>query len=133
MLFVNEILSLSNCFCYTALNKALKQDLERLKTATGELTSPSDSYNFGMQHLPYKQSSFYSQQPQEGQTDLHHIQMPQFHPLQSNMLNHHHSLLLASQSQVLSEMQGLDINAVGSHFVKSEGPSIAASESSSMF
>ncbi|GFY83448.1 Basic-leucine zipper (bZIP) transcription factor family protein [Actinidia rufa] len=116
-----------------ALNKALKQDVERLKIATGELTSSSDSYNFGMQHLPYTQSSFYSQQPQQGQNDPHHTQMPQFHPLQSNMLNHHHSLLLASQSQVLSEMQGLDINARGSHFVKSKGPSVSASESSGMF
>ncbi|PSS32487.1 Transcription factor RF2b like [Actinidia chinensis var. chinensis] len=116
-----------------ALNKALKQDVERLKIATGELMSSSDSYNFGMQHLPYTQSSFYSQQPQQGQNDPHHTQMPQFHPLQSNMLNHHHSLLLASQSQVLSEMQGLDINARGSHFVKAEGPSVSASESSGMF
>ncbi|PSS34413.1 Transcription factor RF2b like [Actinidia chinensis var. chinensis] len=116
-----------------ALNEALKQEVERLIIATGELTSPSDSCNFGMQYLPYPQSSFYSRQPQQGRTDPHHTQMPQFHPLQSNMLNHHHSLLVASQSQVLPEMQGLDINARGSHFVKSEGPSISASESSSRF
>ncbi|XP_057476279.1 transcription factor RF2b-like [Actinidia eriantha] len=126
-----------------ALNEALKHELDRLKVATGEMASPSDAYNFGMQHLPYTQSSFYSQQPQNGTSDAQQMQMPQFHPLQSNMLNHgQHPLLVASQSQSLSEMlqqdslgrlQGLDINARGSHLVKSEGPSISASESSSTF
>ncbi|KAG5533627.1 hypothetical protein RHGRI_027720 [Rhododendron griersonianum] len=112
-----------------ALNEALKQEVERLKIATGESTSASDSYNFGMQHYPFAQSSFY--QPQQGPNNPRHMQVPQFHPNQSNMLNHRHSLLMASQSQVLSEMQGLDINARGSHLVKSEAPSISPSESTS--
>ncbi|GFZ15103.1 Basic-leucine zipper (bZIP) transcription factor family protein [Actinidia rufa] len=82
-----------------ALNEALKQELDRLKVATGEMASPSDAYNFGMQHLPYTQSSFYSQQPQNGTSDAQQMQMPQFHPLQSNMLNHgQHQLLVASLS-----------------------------------
>ncbi|KAH7839640.1 hypothetical protein Vadar_006648 [Vaccinium darrowii] len=117
-----------------ALNEALKQEVERLKIATGESTSASDSYNYGMQNLPHVQSSFYSHQPQQGRNIPHQLQMPQFHHLQSNMLNHHHhhSLLMASQSQVLSEMQGLDINARGSHLVKSETPSMSTSESSSI-
>ena len=107
------------------------------------MASPSDAYNFGMPHIPYTQSSFYSQQPQNGTSDAQQMQMPQFHPLQSNMLNHgQHPLLVTSQSQSLSEMlqqdslgrlQGLDINARGSHLVKSEGPSISTSESSSTF
>ncbi|XP_058183854.1 transcription factor RF2b-like [Rhododendron vialii] len=113
-----------------ALNEALKQEVERLKIATGESTSASDSYNFGMQHHPFAQSSFY--QPQQGPNNPRHMQMLQFHPNQSNMLNHRHSLLMASQSQVLSEMQGLDINARGSHLVKSEAPSISPSESTSI-
>ncbi|KAG5558138.1 hypothetical protein RHGRI_008157 [Rhododendron griersonianum] len=128
-----------------ALNEALKQEVERLKIATGEMASQSDAYNFGMQqHLPYNQSSFYSQKPQGGPSDAQQMQMPQFHSLQSNMLSHHHPMLTAShsQSQAFSEMlhhdslgrfRGLDINARGSHLVKSEGPSISASESSSTF
>lgn len=124
-----KILPLQNCFQTTALNEALKQEVERLKIATGESTSASDSYNFGMHHYPFAQSSFY--QPQQGPNNPRHVQMPQFHPNQSNMLNHRHSLLMASQSQVLSEMQGLDINARGSHLVKSEAPSISPSESTS--
>lgn len=142
---INVIWSVSNCFWNTALNEALKQEVERLKIATGEMASQSDAYNFGMQqHLPYTQSSFYSQKPQGGPSDAQQMQMPQFHSLQSNMLNHHHPMLTAShsQSQAFSEMlhhdslgrlRGLDINARGSHLVKSEGPSISASESSSTF
>lgn len=142
---INVIWSVSNCFWNTALNEALKQEVERLKIATGEMASQSDAYNFGMQqHLPYNQSSFYSQKPQGGPSDAQQMQMPQFHSLQSNMLNHHHPMLTAShsQSQAFSEMlhhdslgrfRGLDINARGSHLVKSEGPSISASESSSTF
>ncbi|KAF5959738.1 hypothetical protein HYC85_000947 [Camellia sinensis] len=125
-----------------ALNEALNQEVERLKIGTGEITSQSDTYNFGMQHFPYTQSSFYSQQPQ-GPNDPHQqMQMPQFHSLQSNMLNRQYPLFAASPSQAFSEMlqqdslgrlQGLDINGRGSHLVKSEGPSISASESSSTF
>ncbi|KAA8533978.1 hypothetical protein F0562_031495 [Nyssa sinensis] len=126
-----------------ALNEALKQEVERLKIATGEMTSASDSYNLGMHHAPYIQSSFFSHQPQPGPSDPQNIQMSQFHPLQSNMSTHQHHLLSAAHSQAFSEMlqqqdplgrlQGLDISGRGSHFVKSEGPSISASESSSTF
>uniref|UniRef100_A0A5B6ZTQ5 Putative transcription factor RF2b isoform X1 n=1 Tax=Davidia involucrata TaxID=16924 RepID=A0A5B6ZTQ5_DAVIN len=125
-----------------ALNEALKQEVERLKIATGEMTSVSDSYNLGMHHVPYIQSSFFSHQPQPGPSDPQNIQMPQFHSFQSNMSTHQHSLLAAAHSQAFSEMmqqdplgrmQGLDISGRGSHFVKSEGPSISASESSSTF
>ncbi|XP_052181850.1 transcription factor RF2b-like [Diospyros lotus] len=125
-----------------ALNEALKQEVERLKVATGEITSPSDTYSFGMQHLPYIQPSSYAEQLQE-HGEVQQIQMPQFHLLhQSNSPNLHQSLLAASQSLSFSELlqqdslgrlQSLDINARSSHLVKSEGPSISASESSSTF
>ncbi|XP_052187988.1 transcription factor RF2b-like [Diospyros lotus] len=124
-----------------ALNEALKQEVERLKIATGEITSSSDTYSFGMQHIPYAHSSFYSQKPHQEPSDPQNA-MPQFHPLQSSMMNHQHPLLVSSQTQALSEMlqqdslgrlQGLNINARGSHLVKSEGPSISASESSATF
>ncbi|KAK2982416.1 hypothetical protein RJ640_026259 [Escallonia rubra] len=125
-----------------ALNDALKHEVERLRIATGELASHSDAYDFGMQHVPYNQSAFFSHHPQPGSSDPLGIQMPRFHPLQSSMSNLQHPLLTTGHSQVLSEtlqqdplgrFQGLDISSRGSHLVKSEGPSISASESSSTF
>ncbi|XAR71865.1 hypothetical protein NMG60_11018305 [Bertholletia excelsa] len=119
-----------------ALNEALKKEVERLKLATGEMTSPSDTYNFGMQHLPYAESSFYSQQqPQQGSSNPQHLQMPQFQSLQSNMLNHQNPLAFSEmlQQDSIGRLQGLNINARGSHLMKSEAPSISASESSSTF
>lgn len=123
-----------------ALNEALKKEVERLKIATGEMT-PSDRYNLGMHHIPYNQTSFFSQ-PQAGTSGSQNIQVPQFHQFQPNMSNHHQPMLAAAQSHALSEMlqqdslgrmQGLDISSRGSHLVKSEGPSISASESSNTF
>nr|XP_043631618.1 transcription factor RF2b [Erigeron canadensis] len=124
-----------------ALNEALKQEVERLRMATGEIASCSDGYNLGMHHAPYNQSNFFTNHQQLGP--------PQYHQShQSNMSNHHHnshSLLAAAhaQAQALSEtlqqdplgrFQGLDISTRGNpHLVKSEGPSISASESSSTF
>lgn len=123
-----------------ALNEALKQEVERLRIATGEMAGGSDAYNLGMHHVTYNQSAFFSNQQQQPE-------QPQFHALQSNMsAHHHHPLLAAAHAQVLSEslqqqqqdplgrFQGLDIGSRGSsHLVKSEGPSISASESSSTF
>ncbi|PWA71264.1 transcription factor RF2b [Artemisia annua] len=119
-----------------ALNEALKQEVERLRMATGEIASCSDGYNLGMHHVPYNQSNFFTNHQQQEQPQYHHSH-------QSNMSNHHHQLLAAAHAQALSEtlqqdplgrFQGLDISARGnSHMVKSEGPSISASESSSTF
>lgn len=117
-----------------ALNEALKQEVERLRIATGEIASCSDGYNLGMHHVPYNQPNFF--------TNQHQPEPQKYH--QSNMSNHHHHpLLAATQSHVLSDtfqqdplgrFQGLDIsNRGGSHLVKSEVPSISASESSSTF
>ncbi|WKA00759.1 hypothetical protein VitviT2T_019088 [Vitis vinifera] len=125
-----------------ALNEALKKEVERLKIATGEIMTSSDAYNLGMHHVPYTQSSFFSHQSQPGPSESQNIQMPQFHPFPSNMLTHHQPLLGAAHSNALSDMlqqdplgrlQGLDISSRGPSLVKSEGPSISASESSSTF
>uniref|UniRef100_A0A0V0I0E9 Putative transcription factor RF2b-like n=1 Tax=Solanum chacoense TaxID=4108 RepID=A0A0V0I0E9_SOLCH len=121
-----------------ALNEALKQEVERLKMATGEMSS-SDAYNLGMQHIPYNQSAFFSHQPQSGPSESQNIQMQQFHSLQDSLLNPHRRLL-AGHGQVLTDtmqqdplgrFQGLDIGGRGMHLVKTETPSISASESSS--
>ncbi|KAI3888634.1 hypothetical protein MKW92_034729 [Papaver armeniacum] len=149
-----------------ALNEALKQELERLKVATGEAVNNNETFNLGMHYMPYNSSSssFYSlsqqqqQQQQQHQQQQHQqqqgaggggghndsrayqtMQLPQFHPSQSNMQGHHP--MFSARAQALSEMmqqdqigrfQGLDIsnNGRGTSIVKSEGPSISASESS---
>ncbi|KAF5752624.1 Basic-leucine zipper transcription factor family protein isoform 2 [Tripterygium wilfordii] len=125
-----------------ALNEALKKEVERLKIATGEMMTPSDSYNLGMHHIPYSQSSFFPHQPQGGPVDSPNVQMPQFHPFQSNMPTPQQHMHATAHSNTFSEMlqqdplgrlQGLDISGRGSHLVKSEGRSISTSESSTTF
>ncbi|XP_042505932.1 transcription factor RF2b [Macadamia integrifolia] len=122
-----------------ALNEALKQEVERLKIATGEASSPGETFSLGMHHMQYASPSFFSLPQQPGPGGHQNIHLPQFHPSQSNMGNHP---MLAAQSHPFSDMlqqdqlgrlQGLDISSRGSHLVKSEGPSISASESSSTF
>ncbi|TYJ36299.1 hypothetical protein E1A91_A05G298200v1 [Gossypium mustelinum] len=122
-----------------ALNEALKKEVERLKIATGEITTPTDTFNLGMHHMPYNQSSFFPPQPEHMQVDTQNIQMPSFHPLRSNMLTPNQSVVTSSNSQAfadimrqdpLGRLQGLDISSRSSHLVKSESPSISAGESS---
>lgn len=132
-------------FCttkYAALNEALRQEVERLRVATGEISATSDTFNLAMQHLPYNQSTFYSNQPQAGSNESQNVQMQQFHTLSAGMLSHQHPMLSATHVQGLSDslhqdplgrFQGLDISSRGSHLVKSEGPSISATESSTTF
>ncbi|CAN4101431.1 unnamed protein product [Withania somnifera] len=124
-----------------ALNEALKQEVERLKIATGRISASSDAYNSGMQQVPYNQPTFFPHQPQPGKSESQNIQMPQFHHLQGSMSNLRHPLLAghaqaladAMQQDSLGRFQGLDISSRGSHLVKTEAPSISASESSSTF
>ncbi|KAG8390174.1 hypothetical protein BUALT_Bualt01G0056000 [Buddleja alternifolia] len=120
-----------------ALNEALKQEVDRLRIATGEMSTSSDTFNLAMQHVPYNQSTFFSSHPQSGSNGSGNVQMSQFRHLPAGMPNQHHSMLPGSHSRDLSDslhFQGLDISSRGgSHLVKSEGPSISASESSSTF
>lgn len=125
-----------------ALNEALKQEVERLRIATGEISAPSETFNLAMQHIPYNQPAFFSQQPQSAPNDSQNVQMPQFHHHQTGMSTQRHPIFASAQGQglldslqqdPLGRFQGLDISRGGSHLVKSEGPSISASESSSTF
>lgn len=123
-----------------ALNEALKKEVERLKFATGEIMTPTDSYNLGIQHIPYNHSPLVSPRPRPGSVDALNIQIPQFHPLQSN-LSPRQPGIAASHSHALSEMlpqdplrwlQGFDISSRSSVLVRSECPSISAIEDSSL-
>ncbi|KAG6416031.1 hypothetical protein SASPL_123453 [Salvia splendens] len=109
-----------------ALNEALRQEVERLRVATGEMSTTSDTFNLTTQHLPYNQTTFFSNQPQAGSNESLNVQMQQFHTLQAGMLSD------SMHQDPLGRFQGLDISNGGTH-VKSEGPSISASESSSTF
>lgn len=127
---------------YAALNEALKKEVERLKIATGEMMTPTDHYNLGMHHVPYTQSSYFQPQSQTRPVNTQNMQMPpQFHPFQSNIPTPNQPMGAASHSHAFPEMlpqdplgrmQGLDIGSRSTLLVKSEGPSISASESSSI-
>ncbi|XP_038901325.1 transcription factor RF2b-like [Benincasa hispida] len=123
-----------------ALNEALKKEVERLKIATGEMMSPAESFNLGIHHMAYAPSSFIQlSQQQPGSAGLQNMQMPPFSHSPSNMSTHpllpsdSHSLSEVLQTDSLGRLQGLDISSKGSSLVKSEGPSLSASESSTTF
>lgn len=125
-----------------ALNEALKKEVERLKIATGEVMTATDSYNFGMSQVSYPQSCFSHQPQPERHNPQRTTQGPQVHPFHSSLPNPHQSLFVAShQPHALTEMfhqdpisrlQGLDISSRGTE-IKPEGSSISVSESSSTF
>ncbi|XP_010921141.3 transcription factor RF2b [Elaeis guineensis] len=109
-----------------ALNEALRQEVERLRIATGEISNPGETFNMGLQHVPYN-PSFYTLPQQQ---PVHHqgIQLqPQFHQSQPNVSNHQfaHSNALPDmmQQDPLGRLQGLDISK-GSLIVKTESSSI---------
>lgn len=114
----------------TALNEALRKELERMKIETGEISGNSDSFDMGMQQVQYSPSTFMAIPP------YHHGQdMQQMHGF-----NPSHPMEAMSNSQSVSEflqngrMQGLEISSNNSSsLVKSEGPSLSASESSSAY
>ncbi|CAN1155811.1 Transcription factor RF2b [Linum perenne] len=123
-----------------ALNDALKTEVERLKVATGEMMSHSESFNLGMHQMPYSSSNFFPMPQQSGHTGNRNMQLPPFSHGQSTMPSQHmhqtnsQRLSDAMQSESLARFQGLDISNKGQpNIVKSEGSSICASESSSTF
>ncbi|KAK7276121.1 hypothetical protein RIF29_17254 [Crotalaria pallida] len=122
-----------------ALNEALKKEVERLKVATGEMMSPTDSFNLGMNQMPFSGSNFFPIPPQSGPSGHQNIQLPQFGHAPSSMPVHQlqqtnsHSLSEILQNEQLGRFQGLDISSKGSSLVKTEGPSLSASESSTTF
>ncbi|CAH8391645.1 unnamed protein product [Eruca vesicaria subsp. sativa] len=115
-----------------ALNEALRKELERMKIETGEISGNSDSFDMGMQQVQYSPSTFMAiPQYQHGSVnngqDMQ--QMHGYNPMEA-----------MSNSQSVSEflqngrMQGLEISSNNSStLVKSEGPSLSASESSSAY
>ncbi|KAI3735049.1 hypothetical protein L6452_14536 [Arctium lappa] len=96
-----------------ALNEALKQEVERLRMATGEISRCSDGYNMGMlHHVQYNEASLFRNQKQ---TEYHQDPLGRFQGLDISNNNHNNN------------------NRGGSHLVKSEGLSISAGETSGTF
>ncbi|GMH07458.1 hypothetical protein Nepgr_009298 [Nepenthes gracilis] len=123
-----------------ALNEALRQEVERLRIATGEMMSPSESFNLGMNNISYSSSpAFYSLGQLPVPSGPQCMQLPPFHQPQPSMLYHlyqsssQHIPSEILQNEPLGRLQGLDISSRGSHVAKSEDPSMSASESSSTF
>ncbi|CAK8567776.1 unnamed protein product [Lathyrus sativus] len=127
-----------------ALNEALKNEVDRLKVATGEVTTHADTYGLGMHQLSYSQASPFLHQPQHGQNELRAMQMQQFHhSLSSNISSPHQpqfdlptsydlSELLSSDS--IGQFQGLDIGHRGvSHVLMPDGPSISVNKTNNAF
>ncbi|KAI3731193.1 hypothetical protein L1987_62378 [Smallanthus sonchifolius] len=108
-----------------SLSEALKQEVERLRIATGEITNCSDGYNLGIHNnVQYNQPNFFRNQKQTEPPQYHHTTQSNHHLLAANTAQH----------DPLGRFQGLDINnRGGSHPIKSEGVSISASESSGTF
>ncbi|EOA38195.1 hypothetical protein CARUB_v10009673mg [Capsella rubella] len=111
-----------------ALNEALRKEVERMKMETGEISGNSDSFDMGMQQIQYSSSTFMAIPPYHGSMNGQDMQMhTSFNPMEM------------SNSQSVSEflqngrLQGLEISSNSSSLVKSEGPSLSASESSSAY
>ncbi|KAK9940980.1 hypothetical protein M0R45_017611 [Rubus argutus] len=105
------------------------------------MMSHSESFNLGMHQMPYNNnpSAYFpitQQQPGAGHQNM---QLPPFNHSQSSMPTHHlhqsnsHSLSDIMQNGPVGQLQGLDISNKIPSIVKSEGPSLSASESSTTF
>ncbi|KAJ4871756.1 basic leucine-zipper 52 [Raphanus sativus] len=118
-----------------ALNEALRKEVERMKMETGEISSNSDSYDMGMQQVQYSPSTFMAIPP------YHHGSINNGQDMMQQMRGFNQSRPMeVSNSQSVSEflqngrLQGLEISSNNSSsLVKSEGPSLSASESSSAY
>ncbi|GAV58618.1 bZIP_1 domain-containing protein [Cephalotus follicularis] len=121
-----------------ALNDTLKKEVEKLKVATGEIISPCESFDLGMHQMPYAQSTFCTLPQQSAPLPHQNMQLPLLIHSQSGMSTHHlnqtssHAFYFL-QNDPLGGMQGLDISSKAPNVIKSEGPSLSASESSTTF
>ncbi|XP_031372908.1 bZIP transcription factor 18-like isoform X2 [Punica granatum] len=54
-----------------ALNEALQKEVQRLRIATGEMITPTEAYNLGMQSIPCPRPSFFPHHSQLGLSGPH--------------------------------------------------------------
>lgn len=129
-----------------ALNDALKQEVERLRIATGETTKSDEAYDRGMHHVPYSPSFFQlsEQHSVQHRASVHQLP-PQFQPPHPSapghqMASHPNTFPDMMQQDSLGRLQGLDIGkgsvpvkSEADEPLKSEGSSLSANESNSTF
>lgn len=115
-----------------AMNEALKQEVDRLRIATGEMPKHGETYTTReFQNNPYNQPFSTLSQQEAG---LFHNQN-----LQSNIAVDHqlptnpHDLLDIMQDDHFEILIGSEEIGKASFFIKSESCSLSASESSSNF
>uniref|UniRef100_A0A1J3CJP0 Transcription factor RF2b n=1 Tax=Noccaea caerulescens TaxID=107243 RepID=A0A1J3CJP0_NOCCA len=113
-----------------ALNEALRKEVERMKMETGEISGNSDSYDMGMQQIQYSPSTFMAIPPYHGSINGQEMQMHGFNPSHPMEMSNSQSVSEFLQN---GRLQGLEISSNSSSLVKSEGPSLSASESSSAY
>ncbi|CAJ2652824.1 transcription factor RF2b-like [Trifolium pratense] len=122
-----------------ALNDALKKEVERLKVATGDIMSHTQSFNLGMHQMQFTESNYAPIPPQPGPSNHRNTQLPLFghspSSMQSHQLHQTNSLSFSEllQNDQIGRFQGLDISSKGTTVVKSEDPSLSASESSTTY
>ncbi|KAG6513291.1 transcription factor RF2b-like [Zingiber officinale] len=120
-----------------ALNEALKQDVQRLKAATGEILKSDEAYNIGLHNVPFNPSFFMLPQQQSVHLQAIQLRPPLFDQPQPGVANQQMHQQLKDhpdelQQDPLGRLQGLDINK-GSQRTKSESSTVSVSESSSTF
>lgn len=99
----------------------------------------TESFNLGMNQMTFMESNFVSIPPQSAPSGHQNIQLPPFGHSPSSMQTHQlqqtnsHPFSESLQNDQLGRLQGLDINSKGTTVVKSEGPFLSASESSTTF
>lgn len=126
---------------YTALNEALKKEVDGLKIATGEIVM-HNAHGLGMHPLTYSQAPFFSHQSQHGQSELQAMQMPQLHSLSSNVptsdeplfdLDIPYDLSEMLSSESIGQFQGLDIGDGVLHNLMPDCPSISVNNINNAF
>ena len=133
-------------FC-AALNEALKQEVDRLKIANGEIVTPTESHTFGARCVPYNSSPLTSpstlqtlsysptaSRSQRTPTNLFPLQkqsvpmlsqLPPFH--NSKFISSSHGFCAANHripeqnNSLLYSQGGLDVSSRGSSFANLDG------------
>lgn len=112
-----------------ALNEALRKEVERMKMETGEISGNSDSFDMGMQQVQYSPSTFMAIPP------YHHGSINNGQDMQQmrgfNQMSNSQSVSEFLQNGRLQVLEISSNNSSG--LVKSEGPSLSGSESSSAY
>ncbi|CAH8339788.1 unnamed protein product [Eruca vesicaria subsp. sativa] len=115
-----------------ALNEELRKEVERMKMETGEISGNSESFDMRMQQIQYSPSTFMAIPPYHHHGSNNGQQM---HGLNQNHLMDKSNYQSVSEFIKNGRLRGLEISSNNniSSIVKSEGPSLSASESSSAY